>query len=124
MTGTLGILNVGAGDTKIVFDRDNPDETERAAGMVRTLMSAGFVIMVDAGDTDVQGRPVMTRVRDFDSRDRCYIVLDRTPDEPRDQESSPQVDAPKARRGAHTHKTKRIPASEARATAIPRTSGG
>lgn len=33
MTGTLGILNVGAGDTKLSFDPSNPAECIRALGL-------------------------------------------------------------------------------------------
>lgn len=37
MKGEVGILNVGAGDTKLTFDPSKPDEVARSAQIVKTL---------------------------------------------------------------------------------------
>ena len=39
--GQIGILNVGAGDTKLSFDPSKPVEVKRAAKIVSEMLSQG-----------------------------------------------------------------------------------
>lgn len=64
MTGSIGILNVGAGDTKLVFDNSKPDEIAKSAAIVRDMIRRGFVLLVEVG-RDEKG-PLYRRAHDFD----------------------------------------------------------
>jgi hypothetical protein len=81
--GSVGILNVGAGDTKLTFDRNNPVERIRAARIVKDMLRRGYALLVDVGDGKYQ------RVHDFDE-ERCeYIIADFAP------EASNELPAPR-----------------------------
>lgn len=41
MMGSVAILNVSAGDTKLTFDKSNPSETIRAARIVKDMLRRG-----------------------------------------------------------------------------------
>jgi hypothetical protein len=45
---SLSILNVGHGDTKLTFDKDKPEERERAALIVGEMLRKGFAILVES----------------------------------------------------------------------------
>ena len=73
MTGTVGILNVGAGDTKLSFDPKNPAERIRAARIVRDMLRRGYALLVEVAPGEYQ------RATDFDEA-RCeYIIADFDP---------------------------------------------
>lgn len=73
MTGTVGILNVGAGDTKLSFDPRNPAERIRAARIVRDMIRRGYALLVEVAPGQYQ------RATDFDEA-RCeYIIADFDP---------------------------------------------
>ena len=78
-TGEVGILNVGAGDTKLVFDPGNPAETIRAAHIVKDMLRRGYALLVATGALDDKGRPVMVRARDFDEKTFEYVIADFDP---------------------------------------------
>jgi hypothetical protein len=48
MSATVGILNVGTGDTKLVFDKDDPAECIRAARIVADMLRRGYALLVEA----------------------------------------------------------------------------
>lgn len=133
MMGTIGILNVGAGDTKLTFDPSNPQDMIRAARIVKDMLRRGYALLVDTGQKDGQGRPVLTRAKDFDEATCEYIIADfdptagADPDEPSTVE---QAAAPRATEGVKEkpkprgRATKRLPASTTRATAVSRSAGG
>src|SRR5262249_36187139 len=74
--GTVGILNVGAGDTKLVFDRDNPQEMIRAARIVKDMLRRGYALLVEV---ERNGKKAYERVREFRD-DTCeYIIADFDP---------------------------------------------
>ena len=72
-SGGLGILNVGAGDTKLTFDPNNPAECERAAAVVMDMLKRGYAIMVQVGERE--GKPLYTRAESFDPATCEYIVM-------------------------------------------------
>ncbi len=76
MTGTVGILNVGAGDVELRFDNKNPAETIRAARVVRDMLRRGYALLVEV---DRDGEKRFERALDFDEKTNCYIVADFDP---------------------------------------------
>lgn len=74
--GTVGILNVGDGDTKLSFDPQNPAERIRAARIVRDMLRRGYALLVE---TDVAGEKRFVRATDF-REDVCeYVIADFDP---------------------------------------------
>jgi hypothetical protein len=68
----LGILNVGAGDTKLVFDKNNPAERIRSARIVTDMLRRGYALLIE-----VDG--AYQRVHSF-REDTCeYIIADFDP---------------------------------------------
>lgn len=140
MQGTVGILNVGAGDIKISFDKSNPVERVRAARIVRDMLKRGYALLVLSGQ-DKDGKSVYTRATAFDE-ERCeYIVTDFDPVTAAEQDEQEQrglddgpadsITEPKAaqadgatpaprRRG----RPRRVPADSTHAVAVARTAGG
>lgn len=138
MNGEIGILSVGAGDTKLSFDKTNPAECIRAARIVRDMLRRGYALLIATGHTE-DGKPSYQRALDFDDKTYEYIIADFDPmiaakaDEtevPNEQAIEGQADpageaatppGPK-RRGRPP--SKRVAASSTRAVAVARTSGG
>ncbi|BCA57733.1 hypothetical protein [Sphingomonas sp. HMP6] len=119
VTGSVGILNVGAGDTKLVFDNTDPAETARSAAIVKDMIRRGFVLLIEVGRNE-KG-PIYQRAHDFDAETVEYIVAGApTTKEPKSHEQKPPVPA-RPRRQA---KAQRIPASSTNAVAVARTAGG
>ncbi len=144
--GTVGILNVGAGDTKLSFDKDNPAERIRAARIVRDMLRRGYALLIEV---EVNGEKKFQRALDFDEAVCEYIIADfdpqgeaqQNPETSRGPNSNAQEavdegsnasraaqgeaisDAPAVvvKKGA---KQRRVPAENARAVSVARTAGG
>lgn len=137
--GTVGILNVGAGDTKLSFDKSNPAERIRAARIVKDMLRRGYALLVE---TVVDGEKKFTRALDFDEEVCEYIIADFDPvaaaqtdaTEERTSGKEEQGEAPAGTAGAGDPPqpakrrgrppTKRVKADEARAVSVARTAGG
>lgn len=133
MTGTVGILSVGTGDTKLTFDKNNPQECIRAARIVKDMLRRGYALLVQVG-TNEEGRPQYQRALDFDESVQEYIIADFDPvqaeadqgentdgeEVSRPQESPVASKVASARKGSR----KRIPADSADAVAVARSAGG
>ncbi len=77
MSGQIGILNVGAGDTKLTFDKNNPAERIRSARIVTDMLRRGYALLIEV--TDKKGNKTYTRVHAF-REDSCeYIIADLDP---------------------------------------------
>lgn len=138
--GEVGILNVGAGDTKLVFDPKNPGDCIRAARIVKDMLRRGFALLVDSGETDAEGRPIYRRALDFDESKHEYIIADFDPmiaakedaHEPAESPATPseveRIEEGGAERRPELKKgkrgRKRVPAGAVHAVAIARTAGG
>ena len=133
MSGHVAILNVGTGDTKLVFDKTNPQECIRAARIITDMIRRGYALLVEV---DRNGVKAFQRIREF-REDTCeYIIADFDPveaaatDEKKEahEEAAPeepaQAEAPAKRRGRPRLKDRAIAAGEANAIAIPRRAGG
>ena len=74
MPATIGILNVGAGDTKLTFDPTNPAEMIRSARIVRDMLRRGYALLVEVDDG--KGGKGYRRVHDFEESTCSYIIAD------------------------------------------------
>ncbi len=74
--GTVGILNVGAGDTKLTFDNTDPAETIRAARIVKDMLRRGYALLVEV---ERDGVKKFERALDFDENTCEYIIADYDP---------------------------------------------
>lgn len=147
--GTMGVLNVGAGDTKLVFDKSNMAERIRAARIVTDMLRRGYALMVEVPDAKGKGKHFV-RCTKFDEETCEYIIADgpyapdAQPEEPvqhraraadaaEEKESErnelKQADAktsgkarPQIRRDRS--KGRKVDAADTRAVAIARSAGG
>ena len=138
-SGAVGILNVGAGDTKLSFDKSNPQERIRAARIVKDMLRRGYALLIEVDDG--KGGKTTRRALDFDEAVCEYIIADLDPVE------AERADKAEAERGqsGKTEKVStddapgegagdgggrrrgrpvRVPAERARAVAVGRTAGG
>lgn len=150
MSGEIGILNVGAGDTKLTFDQNNPAETIRAARIVKDMLRRGYALLIETGK-DGDGRPVYERALDF-REDTCeYVIADFDPvtaeaadraeadtakpdqhkapthEEGRPEEAheaAPAATGPAKTRGRRGTRTRTVAAHAAKGVAVARSAGG
>lgn len=116
----LGILNVGAGDTKLSFDPSKPAEVKRAGRAVKDMLKRGFAIFIEVGK-DEHG-PLFRRATDFDPKTAEYIIVGAPDDEEEGNVEEQAVPAP--RRGKGKAQPTRVAASKARGVAVARVAGG
>jgi hypothetical protein len=109
--GEIGILNVGAGDTKLSFDPAKPAERKRAAKVVSDMLKRGYAILVQVGKDD-KG-PLYRRAEAFDAKTCEYIIVG-TP-----EEAAPPTPGKKLK-----FARSRLPASKTHAVAVARSAGG
>lgn len=138
MSGEIGILNVGCGDTKLSFDKSNPAECIRAARIVTDMLRRGYALLVEIEQPN--GTKTYQRVYSF-KEDACeYIVADMDPlaaqradeqeaqneqaGETAGEERTPQGNAAKAPRRGGRRGTRTVKASETRGVAVARSAGG
>ena len=116
--GTIGILNVGAGDTKLSFDPKQPAERKRAAKVVADMLRRGYAILVQVGERD--GKPLYQRAEGFDPETCEYIIVGTPP------EATPNLKTTlkRTRRQRRGSLTTRVPASKTSAVAVARSAGG
>lgn len=120
--GQIGILNVGAGDTRFSFDPDKPAECERAAKVVTDMLRRGYAILVQVGERD--GKPLYMRAEAFDPATCEYLIVGAPADEPVTvpHEPGPTLARAKARGGKRD--TMRVKAAKTRSVAVARSAGG
>lgn len=130
--GEVGILNVGAGDTKLSFDPKNAAERIRAARIVTDMLRRGYALLVEV---ERRGKRSFQRVLKF-QEDKCeYIIADLDPvaaaaaDEEDDKRVEPDKNGPKeaaARRAPRgkIRPSRSIPAEGVRAVAVAPSAGG
>lgn len=127
--GTVGILNVGDGDTKLSFDKNNPAERIRAARIVADMLRRGYALLIE-----VDGKFV--RATEF-KEDVCeYIIADFDPitavehgtqedNHAKDQEPHGEAKAgTTAEKKRGPKKQRSVDAGSARAVAVAPISGG
>jgi hypothetical protein len=119
MVGEVGILNVGAGDTKLSFDPKNPQEVARASRIVKDMIRGGFALFIEVGSND-KG-PIYQRAHDFDEATSEYIVAGSPGESKDDTHEQEPAGAPRKGRKAAP---RRIEAATTNAVAVARTAGG
>lgn len=134
--GVIGVLNVGVGDTKLTFDKNNPAECIRSARIVTDMLRRGYALMIQLPDGSY------TRVREF-REDVCeYVIADLDPiqainadeaehaqgEQGKEAESGTTGEAPREPTakpvGKRGPKTRTISATAATGIAISRSAGG
>lgn len=115
----LGVLNVGAGDTKLSFDKDNLPERERAARIVTDMLKRGYAILVQVGEKG--GKPLYQRAEGFDP-DTCEYLIVGTPADDGAIGGPAPIDIPAGRGKPKKHK--RLDAATTPGVAIARSAGG
>lgn len=134
--GQIGILNVGAGDTKLTFDKNNPAECIRSARIIKDMLRRGYALLIEVADN--KGNKSYTRVHEF-REDTCeYIIADgpentynerntepaATPEHGTgDGETGEEIPKPKAP-GKRGPKSRAIHASTTTGIAVSRSAGG
>lgn len=68
MTGSLSVLNVGAGDIEVRFNNHQPEEIERAIKMLKDMQARGYAILVKQDDG------TYVRAHAIDAERAVYIV--------------------------------------------------
>lgn len=74
--GSIAILNVGAGDTRLSFDKANPAEAIRAARIVKDMLRRGYALLVEV---ERDGQKAFERALDFREDTAEYIIADFDP---------------------------------------------
>src|SRR5262249_51373539 len=72
--GELGILSVGAGHNKLVFDPTDEAGMIRAARTVKDMLRRGYAMMVEVEGAD--GKKAFRRVHDFEEGTFEYVIAD------------------------------------------------
>ena len=139
--GTVGVLNVGAGDTKLSFDKNNPAERIRAARIVKDMLRRGYALLVEV---EVDGVKKFTRATDFDEATCEYIIADFDPIVAAEHDATETEGAPSGQQdeteASHSSATearaakkpkqdrrvikKRVAADGTKSVAVARTAGG
>ena len=131
----IGILNVGAGDTKITFDPKNPQDCIRAARIVKDMLKRGYALLVEVEGGKYQ------RVQAFDENTSEYIIADRDPEAATAADTKEREDgkagksekaaagnAPSDRKGPGNGRRgrggRRLSATGRKGVAVARTAGG
>ena len=132
--GQIGILNVGAGDTKLIFDKDRPEDCARAAKTIADMIKRGYAILIEAGK-DAKGEMLYRRVTKF-REDTCEYFLAGDPVDlnQEEQNEQPGSAASSGKTGAQDSKARRprqarapsriIHASSVSGIAVGRIAGG
>jgi hypothetical protein len=137
--GRMGILNVGAGDIKLTFDKNNMAESIRAARVVADMLRRGFALMIEVDDG--KGGKAYQRVTEFREDTQEYIIADLDPIEARyaDEEEAhekeqqsqattqtPEGSGPAKKKPGRKPKIREraVPAASTTGIAISRSAGG
>jgi hypothetical protein len=136
--GTMGILNVGAGDTKLTFDKNNPAELIRSGRIVTDMLQRGYALLIEVPGKKGQP-PTYQRVYSFREDTSEYIIADLDPlqaakaDEAGHAQSQPGEETaaiaatepePTKPRAKPGRKTRAISATGTTGVAVARSAGG
>lgn len=114
-TGSLDVLNIGAGDLKFRFDRNDPEEVKKAKKVIGDMLRRGYMLFVE-----VDGKH--KRVRKFDHDHDEYILEEPDIEAVEADESTPSAPVKSTRGGSRAGR--RLPLRSTNATAVGPTAGG
>lgn len=131
--GTVGILNVGHGDTKLSFDPASPADCIRAARIVKDMLRRGYALLVEVVQPD--GTKKFQRVYEFKDETYEYVIADLDPEvaavadqqgagDEQTAAASASADDTQGKPKRGRPRLRNIPASGSRGVAIARTAGG
>ena len=141
MSGGIGILNVGAGDTKLTFDKNNPAELIRSARTVTDMLRRGYALLIEVPGKK-GAKPTYQRVHAFREDTASYIIADLDPVQAAEADkvesnaqgqsgeettagaaAEPTAESPTPRLKPG-RKTRTVPASATTGIAVARSAGG
>lgn len=105
--GAIDILNTGFGHIEIRFDDKDVIEAARASRIIKDMMRRGYVLFIHGADDK------LTRVEKFDETKGVYVIADSA-------EIAPEQPPPAKR----SYRTREVPISAAKVTAVGRSAGG
>lgn len=113
--GSLSVLNVGAGDIKVVFNHADEGESKKAIKMLTDMQARGYAILVELPDGSY------TRVTQVDTTRGRYVIT--VPDEVTlPAEAEPVV--AKGKRGRKAGRKVSVPVRGTKAVGVARSAGG
>jgi hypothetical protein len=122
-TGSLSVLNVGAGDIEVRFNPHQPEEMNRALKMLKDMQQRGYAILVRQDDGSY------ARAVAIDASTHCYIVAGAPDEEVAAAPVEPPIEdviASPKRRGRPKGKKNltKQPIAGREAVAVARSAGG
>ena len=115
MLGELSVLNVGAGDIRVIFNQEDRGETKKAIRMLTDMQQRGYAIMVELPDR------TYARAQTIDGSSGCYVIVVPEDVELPDDASVESVTKPQ--RGRKSKKAK-LPIKTSKAVGVARSAGG
>lgn len=112
MTGSLSVLNCGAGDIEVRFNRHQPEEVARAIAMLKDMQRQGYAILVKNDDGSY------SRAVDIDEERGLYIISGS----PTASEDIAPVEPEARKRGRQKRRT--APIATSSAVGVARSAGG
>lgn len=103
----LDVLNCGLGHLSINFDKEKPEEVDRAKKVIQDMLGRGYTIVIETYNQDTN-KVETHKVDRFDPKNDHYIIT-----EPDEREPTKRQGRPKG-----------VPLNKARGTGIGRTAGG
>lgn len=119
MTGELSVLNVGAGDIKVVFNQADRGEAAKAIRMLNDMQARGYAILIELPDGSY------TRAERIDAtRGRYVITLPEDVSEPPEAEPVPKKRGKKSVVKGRKGRKVSVPIAKSRAVGVARSAGG
>lgn len=112
-TGSLSVLNVGAGDIEVTFNQHSPTERAKAIKMLTDMQARGYAILVRDAEGNYQ------RAVEFDAARGRYII--QVPEDQPLPADAEEVSPP--RRRGRPRKVS-VPMETMHATGVARSAGG
>jgi hypothetical protein len=113
--GVLEVLSIGRGDLRLSVG-ESAEDRDRARDLIEEMLRKGYSIFVETDDGP-------ERVVSFNPHRLTYLIQEG-PDEQAAAPESAAAKAPKAAKGVRKKRTRQVPVSGSRATAVGRTAGG
>jgi hypothetical protein len=132
----MDVLSVGKGDLKLTWDRDKPEDLEKARITIEKMLRSGYSIFVETDDGP-------SRVTEFNPKRMTYTIVEvadgtELPSGPAqppalaagapvvkpDEVIPPGKRKPGRPKGSRNTKKREVAVAGSRATAVGRTAGG
>lgn len=116
-TGSLSVLNVGAGDIELRFNQHNTEEREKALKMLTDMQRRGYAILVRLDDGSY------VRATEIDAERGCYVV--QMPEMSTGLDEGPSLPGRRgSRKGPRGRQRRHVPIERAHAVGVARSAGG